>query len=131
MRASSRYVRKTALFTCPIASTSRKRTCSRCTKSNPSTRVMLSPFPGSEQARFALGGEPRAVARLGLLERRPNRVGQRPKAEAGSKSSRDVRAVQSLVGLVLDPHRQFHPLPDLLVEQELAVDPDEPRIGAG
>src|SRR6476660_8574234 len=124
------YVRKTAFLTCPISSTSRKRTCSRCTKSNPSTGVMLPAFPGFEERRLALGGEPGGLGRLGELERRLDRLHERPVGEARLGRSRDVGAVEPLVCLVLDPHREAHPLLDALLEQELAVDPDEARIGA-
>src|SRR6058998_1243246 len=123
------YVRKTALFTCPIASTSRKRTLSRCTKSNPSTGVMLPTVPGFEDCRFALAGEPGGLRRLGKLEGGFDRVCERPEREPRVLCPLDVDAVQALVGFVLDPHRQAHPLLDSLVEEELAVDPDEPRVG--
>src|SRR5690242_19053758 len=99
------YVRKTALFTCPISSTSRKRTCSRCTKSNPSTGAMLPGCPGFEERRLALGRETRGVGRLGVLERRLDGIRKRPVREAGLGGSRHIGSVQALVGLVLDPER--------------------------
>src|SRR4029450_7511078 len=119
------YVRKTPLFTCPISSTSRKRTLSRCTKSNPSTGGMLPTRPGFEQGRFALRGEPGGLGRLGEFERRADGFRKRPVREAGLGCPGDVGAVQALVGRVLDPHREAHPLLDALVEEELALDPHE------
>src|SRR4029450_8030249 len=124
------YVRKTALVTCPILSTSRKRTCSRCTKSNPSTGVMLPAFPGFEERRLALAREPGGGGRLGELERRANGFRERPVREARRSCLRDVGAVQPPVGPVLDPHREAHPLLDALLEKKRAVDPDEARGGA-
>src|SRR5262245_20409214 len=128
MRASSMYVRKTALFTCPISSTSRKRTRSRCTKSKPSTGVMLAACPGFEERGFALGGEARRIGRLREVKGRLPGVREWPVRGPGGQSARNVGAVQSLVGLVFDPQRELHPLPDLLAKEEPAVDPDELRI---
>src|SRR5436190_21093696 len=60
-RADSMYVRKTALLTWPMTSTSRKRTVSRCTKSNPSTRRML-----TAQAELVAVGVDRVRSRADL-----------------------------------------------------------------
>ena len=65
MRACSRYVEKTALFTWPIASQSRKRTCSRID-------------PGHCQAR-----QPELVGR---------EVGERVDHEVGGRVERRGRA---------------------------------------
>src|SRR5262249_19425419 len=128
IRACSMYVRKTALFTWPISSTSRKRTRSWCTKSKPSTGVMLAACPGFEERGFALAGEPGYVGRRGELEGGCDGVGERPVGEPGLGGAGGVRAVQALVGLVFDPQRQLHPLADVLLEEERAVDPDEARV---
>src|SRR5262245_36471289 len=111
-----------------MSSTSRKRTRSWCTKSKPSTGVMLAACPGFEECGFALGGEAGGVGRVGERERRCDRLCEWPVREAGIGRAGEVGAVQALVGLVLDPQRELHPLADLLIEQELAVDPDEPRV---
>src|SRR5262249_61888105 len=100
------YVRKTALFTWPISSTSRKRTRSRCTKSNPSTGVMLPGVPGFEECRLALGGEPGGLRRIGELERRGDGFGERPGREAGVGCPGEIGPGQALVGLVLGPPRE-------------------------
>src|ERR671935_390349 len=61
IRASSRYVRKTALLTCPIESRSRKRTVSRWTNTRPWYRRVH----GGRGADAGRGGGAAGVAARG------------------------------------------------------------------
>src|SRR4051794_16216227 len=129
------YVAKTALLMCPIASRSRKRTCSECTKGKPSMPAMLA-APLGEELPLALGVETDLVvpplfgARPG--ERVAHRLVERAEGQAGGARTRDVGLlhVRPLGVAGGEPERQLHPLTDLVLEQEGLVDPGEGRVAA-
>src|SRR3954447_11094176 len=107
----------------PIASRSRKRTCSVCTKEKPSIAAMLA-VPLRQELALPLGVEADLVVPA-LLPLRPgdrvaHRVLERAERHAGRPRARDVGLLHvRRLGIALgDRERQRHPLADLALEQE-------------
>src|SRR6187431_2403095 len=114
-----------------MASTSRKRTVSCCTKSNPSMSWMLPSLPRGEDLGLALRGHSCVVGRLRVVQRAANRLGERAEGEARLDCTRNVGAVHAGCLRVLEPERELHPFAHALLEEVVAVDVGEVRVAAG
>src|ERR671918_1695226 len=102
MRACSTYVAKTALLTWPIASTSRKRTRSRWTKSKLSTVLMLTVSIGSarslphEPGRSRFANKSRPARQPRDMQRAFDKASMKSE-EASLRSSAEKRAFTAAV----------------------------------
>ena len=73
--------------------------------------------------------EARCLRRLCVIERAADRLGEGAEREACVDGARDVGRVDADV--LVQPHRKLHPLADLLLDQELRIDPDDLGVAAG